>query len=415
MNDDVRKLPPRLLRPRLRTGERRRRRRDGPPGLAVQAARLCLPVVRDLRRRRFHMGLRTARRRDEARDPRLLVGVDGAARRHRRSRRGHPDASARVGSLRTRCGVHGSADRLQELQAPLSRRHVAGDEGAPLSTLRIARPVRGAAVQSHVQDLHGTGGGRGRRRVLCVRRPHRGSTSTSRTSSARGRRSRSGSRRSERRSATRSRRELHLSARASSSRWRCSISSSRARIGNGWRGGSTSVARGTPSSASGKRNARSRTRTSTSSPTTRPRLSTSSTSSLRWQELEGIHDRTDFDLSRHEEHSGKKLSYFDEETKERYIPTSWRRPRGRSDDADVPGRWFPGGGRGQGRAHGSAPVAAHRSHQAGRSRWSGATGCPSWRPRSIEASSDAGARSTTTAARSAGDIGGRTKRGRRSA
>jgi glycyl-tRNA synthetase len=39
-----------------------------------------------------------------------------------------------------------------------------------------------------------------------------------------------------------------------------------------------------------------------------------------WQELEGIHDRTDFDLKRHEEHSGKKLSYFDEETKERYVP-----------------------------------------------------------------------------------------------
>jgi glycyl-tRNA synthetase len=39
-----------------------------------------------------------------------------------------------------------------------------------------------------------------------------------------------------------------------------------------------------------------------------------------WQELEGIHDRTDFDLRRHEEHSGKKLSYFDEESKERYVP-----------------------------------------------------------------------------------------------
>ena len=39
-----------------------------------------------------------------------------------------------------------------------------------------------------------------------------------------------------------------------------------------------------------------------------------------WQELEGVHDRTDFDLSRHEEHSGKKLSYFDEESKERYVP-----------------------------------------------------------------------------------------------
>ena len=39
-----------------------------------------------------------------------------------------------------------------------------------------------------------------------------------------------------------------------------------------------------------------------------------------WQELEGIHDRTDFDLKRHEESSGKKLSYFDEETKERFVP-----------------------------------------------------------------------------------------------
>jgi glycyl-tRNA synthetase len=39
-----------------------------------------------------------------------------------------------------------------------------------------------------------------------------------------------------------------------------------------------------------------------------------------WQELEGIHNRGDFDLSRHEEYSGKKLSYFDEASKERFIP-----------------------------------------------------------------------------------------------
>ena len=39
-----------------------------------------------------------------------------------------------------------------------------------------------------------------------------------------------------------------------------------------------------------------------------------------WQELEGIHNRSDFDLGRHQEYSGKKLEYFDEETKERYIP-----------------------------------------------------------------------------------------------
>jgi glycyl-tRNA synthetase len=39
-----------------------------------------------------------------------------------------------------------------------------------------------------------------------------------------------------------------------------------------------------------------------------------------WGEIEGIHNRTDFDLSRHEEFSGKKMKYFDEETKEKYTP-----------------------------------------------------------------------------------------------
>jgi len=39
-----------------------------------------------------------------------------------------------------------------------------------------------------------------------------------------------------------------------------------------------------------------------------------------WKELEGIHNRTDFDLGRHQEHSGKDLSYFDQERKERYVP-----------------------------------------------------------------------------------------------
>jgi len=39
-----------------------------------------------------------------------------------------------------------------------------------------------------------------------------------------------------------------------------------------------------------------------------------------WGEIEGIHNRTDFDLKRHNEFSGKKLEYFDDATKERYIP-----------------------------------------------------------------------------------------------
>ncbi|MBI4419566.1 MAG: glycine--tRNA ligase, partial [Gemmatimonadetes bacterium] len=39
-----------------------------------------------------------------------------------------------------------------------------------------------------------------------------------------------------------------------------------------------------------------------------------------WKEFEGIHNRTDYDLSRHQEHSGKKLDYLDPVTKERFVP-----------------------------------------------------------------------------------------------
>jgi glycyl-tRNA synthetase len=39
-----------------------------------------------------------------------------------------------------------------------------------------------------------------------------------------------------------------------------------------------------------------------------------------WGEIEGIHNRTDYDLSRHEQFSGKSMKYFDEESKQRYTP-----------------------------------------------------------------------------------------------
>lgn len=39
-----------------------------------------------------------------------------------------------------------------------------------------------------------------------------------------------------------------------------------------------------------------------------------------WSELAGIANRTDYDLKQHSEFSGEDLSYFDEETKEKYIP-----------------------------------------------------------------------------------------------
>jgi len=39
-----------------------------------------------------------------------------------------------------------------------------------------------------------------------------------------------------------------------------------------------------------------------------------------WSEYEGVHNRTDFDLGRHQEFSGKRLEYIDPTSNERYLP-----------------------------------------------------------------------------------------------
>jgi glycyl-tRNA synthetase len=41
---------------------------------------------------------------------------------------------------------------------------------------------------------------------------------------------------------------------------------------------------------------------------------------MGWSEVEGIASRTDYDLGAHQQLSGKDMSYFDDETKEKYIP-----------------------------------------------------------------------------------------------
>ena len=41
---------------------------------------------------------------------------------------------------------------------------------------------------------------------------------------------------------------------------------------------------------------------------------------MGWSELEGIANRTDYDLKQHAQHSGKALEYFDEETKQKLVP-----------------------------------------------------------------------------------------------
>ena len=42
--------------------------------------------------------------------------------------------------------------------------------------------------------------------------------------------------------------------------------------------------------------------------------------SFGWGEINGTHNRTDFDLKRHQQYSGKSMEYYDEISKEKYIP-----------------------------------------------------------------------------------------------
>ena len=41
---------------------------------------------------------------------------------------------------------------------------------------------------------------------------------------------------------------------------------------------------------------------------------------MGWSELEGVANRTDFDLKQHAQFSGKALEYFDEESKQKIVP-----------------------------------------------------------------------------------------------
>ncbi|MFY0696652.1 MAG: glycine--tRNA ligase [Balneola sp.] len=41
---------------------------------------------------------------------------------------------------------------------------------------------------------------------------------------------------------------------------------------------------------------------------------------IGWQEVEGVHNRSDFDLTQHQEFSGKKLEYYDQKNQKRYMP-----------------------------------------------------------------------------------------------
>ena len=83
----------------------------------------------------------------------------------------------------------------------------------------------------------------------------------------------------------------------------------------------TSGCAGTSSSASPTTSCGCAPTTPTSCRTTRRARPTSSSSiPWGWGELEGIANRTDYDLTQHAKHSGERLEYFDQATGERYVP-----------------------------------------------------------------------------------------------
>ena len=226
-----------------------------------------------------------------------------------------------LGGQRPPGDVHGPAGGLPELQGAVP--------GGPAARVRRLPQLRGEGLvhrgpqlQPDVQDVRGPGRGRRVRSRTCGRRRRRASSSTSRTCRPpRARSRRSASRRSASRSATRSRRATSSSARVSSSRWRWSSSSRPKTPSSGTSTGASSGSTGTRTSASPRRCCGCARTIPTSSRTT-----ASAPSDVEfdypwgWGELEGIANRTDYDLNQHSEFSGEDLSYFDQENDRHYIP-----------------------------------------------------------------------------------------------
>ena len=139
-----------------------------------------------------------------------------------------------------------------------------------------------------------------------------------------GRSRRSASARSARASATRSRPATSSSAPASSSRWRWSSSSSRARTRSGTSTGSTAASHWYVDLGIDRDNLR-----LFEHPPEKLQHYSKRTVDIEyrfgfqgseWGELEGIANRTDFDLKTHTEHSGTDLSYFDQAPNTRWTP-----------------------------------------------------------------------------------------------
>ena len=102
------------------------RRQPGHDRLAVQAARLHLPELGDLRRHQRRVGLRAAGRgAQEQRQAGLVAGDGPGARGHRRPGRQHHHGAPGLGHVRPRRQLHRPARRVHHLPPPLPARRAA--------------------------------------------------------------------------------------------------------------------------------------------------------------------------------------------------------------------------------------------------------------------------------------------------
>ena len=132
---------------------------------------------------------------------------------------------------------------------------------------------------------------------------------------------------------------------------------------------------------------------------------------IGWSELEGIANRGDFDLTQHAKFSGEKLEYFDQQTKESYVPHVIEPAAGadRATLAFLVDSYDDRGGRGTRRAPSCASTPASP-----RSRWrsspsSPKRACPRRPARSTTTCAASSRPSTTRAARSASATAARTR------
>ena len=242
-----------------------------------------------------------------------VVGLDGSIITHRAALKasGHEDTfSDPMVDCRT-CKARLRADQLPEKNGAKQCPNCGGkDLTEPRAFNLMFRTHLGATEDESSRSP--TSARRRRSRSLC----------SSRMCSIRLARScRSASRRSGKRSETKSTRAISFSARASSNRWNWSIFARRKR--------------GCGCSITGSRSASSSTRTSAfprsklhvlTVPDADRAFYSKGTYDIEYQfpfgvqELEGVAYRTDYDLTQHQQASGKPLEYFDEESKQKFVP-----------------------------------------------------------------------------------------------